>query len=249
MKFPIRILGRSRYESLKMGSKGLSLMKRLANLFDPDGAEPKLLRTQAVASIAGQNPPRVLDIGANAGVWTRCLANRFPTSRVHAVEADPRTAAVLRRNIADCGNVEVHQLAVHAASGTLVFHSHKNPLLSSIIDLEDAQGATRRVEVEAITLDELVRTRMQGCPALIKIDTEGNDLQVLAGASATLADIRLRAIIMEFGFDESNQRQVPLQQLLDVMAGHGFRLRDVDLAGIYNDALYGNALFWRVGPA
>lgn len=245
MKFPIRILGRSRYESLKMGSQGLSLMKRLVALFDPDGSEPRLLGTQAVGSIAKENPPIVLDIGANEGVWTRCLAKKFPTSRVHAVEADPRTAAILRRNTADCSNTEVHELAVHACSGSVVFHSHKNPLLSSILDLDDARGVTSRVEVEAITLDELVQTRIRGCPALIKIDTEGNDLQVLIGASATLADPRLRAVIMEFGFEQGDRRHVPLQQLLDVMAAHGFRLRDIDLAGVDNDALYGNALFWR----
>jgi hypothetical protein len=115
------------------------------------------------------------------------------------------------------------------------------------LELDDAVGATKAVEVEAITLDQFVRTRLPSCPALVKIDTEGNDMQVLAGAKETLADPRLRAIVMEFGFDPSTQRQVVLQRLLDVMAEHGFRLRELDLAGIYSDALYGNAMFCRLG--
>jgi len=247
VKFPFRLLSRSRYEALKKGVKAKALIDRLQALFDPDGAEPKLLRTSLVSEIAAQRPPVVLDIGANVGLWTLSLAKRFPSSVVHAVEADPRTAATLRHNVQSFSNVKVHQLAVHSAAGRITFRSHENPLLSSLLELDDAVGATKAVEVEAITLDEFVKTRLGACPALVKIDTEGNDMQVLAGATATLADARLRAIVMEFGFDPSTRRQVVLQQLLDVMAGHGFRLRELDLAGIYKDALYGNAMFCRFG--
>ncbi len=247
MKFPFRLLSRSRYEEMKKGIRGKALMDRLKTIFDPDGAEPKLLRTSLVAEIAAAKPAAVLDIGANIGLWTGCLAKRFPNSVVHAVEADPRTAAILRSNVEAHRNVKVHQLAVHSSSGKITFRSHENSLLSSVLELDDAAGATKVVEVEAITLDEFVRVRMGVCPALVKIDTEGNDMQVLAGATATLADPALRAIIMEFGFDPSTRRQVVIQELLDVMAKHGFRLRELDLAGVYNDALYGNAMFCRFG--
>jgi len=247
VKFPFRLLSRARYELLKKGMKGKALIDRLQGLFDPDGAEPKLLRTSLVAEIAASKPAVVLDIGANIGLWTTCLAKRFPASVVHAVEADPRTAATLRRNVQSLSNVAVHEVAIHSSAGRISFRSHENPLLSSVLELDDAIGATKAVEVEAITLDQFVRTRLPSCPALVKIDTEGNDMQVLAGAKETLANPQLRAIVMEFGFDPSTQRQVVLQRLLDVMAEHGFRLRELDLAGIYSDALYGNAMFSRFG--
>jgi FkbM family methyltransferase len=247
VKFPFRLLSRSRYQSLKRGLRGKALIDRLQSLFDPDGAEPKLLRASLVAEIAAMKPAVVLDIGANVGLWTTCLSKRFPWSVVHAVEADPRTAATLRRQVTSLSNVAVHEVAIHSSDGRISFRSHENPLLSSVIELDDAVGATKTVEVEAIRLDQFVRTRLPSCPALVKIDTEGNDMQVLAGGKETLADPRLRAIIMEFGFDPSTQRQVVLQRLLDVMAENGFRLRELDLAGIYNDGLYGNAMFCRFG--
>ena len=78
--------------------------------------------------------------------------------------------------------------------------------MSSLLELDDASRATNTIEVEAVTLDAFVQRTLGACPALTKIDTEGNDLQVLAGATATLADERLRAIIMEFGFDPSSRR-------------------------------------------
>ncbi len=245
MKFPFRLLSRSRYEFLKNGVKAKALIDRLQLLFDPVGAEPKLLRTGLVAEIAAKRPPVVLDIGANVGLWTLALAKRFPASVVHAVEADPRTAETLRKNVQSQANVIVHQLAVHSSVGRITFRSHENPLLSSVLELDDAVGATKGVEVEATTLDEFVATKLGACPAFVKIDTEGNDMQVLTGATRTLADDQLRAIVMEFGFDPSTRRQVVLQQLLDVLAQHGFRLQELDLAGIYKDALYGNAMFCR----
>jgi len=36
-----------------------------------------------------------------------------------------------------------------------------------------------------------------------------------------------------------------VQQQRDVLGQHRFRMREPDLAGIYNDALYGNAMFCR----
>jgi FkbM family methyltransferase len=224
---------------------GAASIRRLDALFDPEGAEPKLLRTSLVAELAIHGPAVVLDIGANVGHWTTCLARCFPASAVHAVEADPRTAATLRQIVRQHPNVTVHELAMQSASGKIRLHSHENPLLSSLLKLDDASRATRTIEVQAVTLNAFVQRTLAACPVPIKIDTEGNDLQVLAGATSTLADERLRAIVMEFGFGPSSRRQVVVQKLLDVLDQHRFRLRALDVAGIYNDALCGNAMFCR----
>ncbi len=78
------------------------------------------------------------------------------------------------------------------------------------------QGPSIRVPV--VPLDGVLAGRV---PALIKIDVEGHELAVLMGAQATLADTRLKAVLMEtngsgarYGIEDS--------QLLEAMAAHGF---------------------------
>jgi hypothetical protein len=70
-------------------------------------------------------------------------------------------------------------------------------------------GKTLRVPV--VTLDHALLGRT---PTLIKIDVEGFETEVLAGAEATLANPGLRAVIMEingcgtrYGFDEDSLHQ------------------------------------------
>jgi hypothetical protein len=79
--------------------------------------------------------------------------------------------------------------------------SRENPLLSSILEEEDAVGATKAVEVEAIRLDEPVRARLGACPGQVTIDTQVSDTGDSAGAQATLADACPCAIVIGLGLD------------------------------------------------
>ena len=59
----------------------------------------------------------VLDLGANTGLVTRWLLARFPRARVIAVEPDPVTCAVLRRNVANQPRAIVIEAGVGARPG------------------------------------------------------------------------------------------------------------------------------------
>ncbi|WP_407430612.1 tRNA1(Val) (adenine(37)-N6)-methyltransferase [Arcticibacter sp.] len=52
------------------------------------------------ALAGGREPERILDIGGGTGVISLMLAQRFPQSRVDAVEIDPSAAETARRNFA-----------------------------------------------------------------------------------------------------------------------------------------------------
>lgn len=65
------------------------------------------------------------------------------------------------------------------------------------------------IEVNVNTFDNIVTE--QGVPALIKIDVEGFETEVINGMEKTLADKTLKAIIIElngsglrYGYDENN---------------------------------------------
>ncbi len=134
-----------------------------------------------------------LDIGANIGLVAIPVTEACPV-RTLAFEPDPRTAELLRRNVA------LHdldqRLAVHAcalwsedASLTLTRHAENHG------DHRIARGTGSRgdpatqVRVEARRLDGLVDPGCLARPIIAKLDTQGAEVDVLLGAGAVLREI------------------------------------------------------------
>lgn len=146
----------------------------------------------------------IVDVGANIGVYTIALASLAPAGRVHAFEPNPETVQYLRDNVRanELDNVTVHEAAVSASAGTVRFKPNPSFLAgSTTMDgaaeiLEETFGAGA-FDVPATTLDDLVEAAGLERLDLVKIDTEGHELDVLAGAMQTLDRFR-PVVILEF---------------------------------------------------
>jgi FkbM family methyltransferase len=147
-----------------------------------------------------------MDVGANIGTHTLTLAVLGQAGRVIAIEAGPQNFAFLKSNVAALakphGEVELHwaaawdapgplQLAFPAALQGCGFISDKEAeeggRLLRAANPNALPGETLRVTmetVEAVRLDELTGhlSRLD----LIKLDVEGAEARVLAGAAETL---------------------------------------------------------------
>ena len=132
-----------------------------------------------------------VDIGANIGSYT-ILASKVCGARTVSVEPDPETVKSLVRNVQLNGvskQVRVVEAALGASSGTIAF-TVGHDTVNRVANTEDSN--TREVCLR--TLDEVLSGEV---PRVIKIDVEGFEAQVFEGASVTLADQRLEAIITE----------------------------------------------------
>lgn len=132
-----------------------------------------------------------VDVGANIGSYT-ILAAKVCNARVIAVEPDPGTSRALRRNIAIngiAGSVHVVEAALGASGGRVSF-----TVGLDTVNRVAQTGDLNTREVALRTLDEVLDGEV---PRIIKIDVEGFEAEVLKGASATLHDDRLKAIITE----------------------------------------------------
>lgn len=140
-----------------------------------------------LAALIERQIPRsstVIDVGANIGLSTILLARM--TERVIAFEPSPPNVAFLRRNLERNGisNVEVHAAAVSDRPGTLRFHVAQFGAGSHVVAAGHvSSGAIPTVDVPAVTLDG---TNLPPI-AFVKIDAEGHDPDVLAGAGRLLA--------------------------------------------------------------
>ncbi len=126
----------------------------------------------------------VIDIGANYGVYTVTMARLVgPAGSVVSFEPASRPASLLRMSIARQGFVQVdlRQVALSDKPGRLTMRIEANAELGAIgTDGDDVE------EVEVTTLDAIVGG-IRGQVDFIKLDAEGEEKRILAGASTFFA--------------------------------------------------------------
>lgn len=147
-------------------------------------------------------PGPVLDVGANIGSVCLPLARRFPDRRFLAVEAHRGLAGVLAANAINnqLWNVETHHAAVSDRDGLLTFPATPLDARGNFGTLAVGEGEA----VLAVTLDTLAPPDTR----LVKIDVEGHEERVLAGAGRVLREVR-PVVLLEVG-DRSQEARMAL---------------------------------------
>jgi FkbM family methyltransferase len=140
-----------------------------------------------------------VDVGANVGVYT-VLAAGVVGTHVISIEPIPQTfnklCANLRANdIVD--KVTAHNIGVAGQEGVLRFTADHDTT-NHIIKDEAWNGPS--IQVPVATLDAILMDRS---PTLIKIDVEGWESEVLAGAASTLCSSSLLGLIVEMNCSDA----------------------------------------------
>jgi FkbM family methyltransferase len=132
-----------------------------------------------------------LDVGSNVGAYS-VLAGAHCESYVKAVEALPKTFEKLKRNVSinEISKIELYNLALGSKKGTINFTTEHDT--TNHITTDFGAGTTT---VPMTTLDDLVFAADKY--KLLKIDVEGYEIEVLAGAERLLADEKLIGILIE----------------------------------------------------
>jgi FkbM family methyltransferase len=181
-----------------------------------------------------------VDVGANIGQFV-VTASRTLNShgRVFAFEPNPRAADTLALNIAMSSNagapgeVIVRQVAVSNTPGSVTlhiprFHAGRASIVPEALATIDDQEIDR-IEVPCVTLDnELERlSRIR----LLKIDVEGNEPAVLAGALNLIESGRVDLIDIESVRRHLGGRLSALGDLLDRWQDLGAKFSSINRKG------------------
>ena len=150
---------------------------------------------------SGFAPRLIVDIGANSGEWTRTALSVWPEARALMVEPNALHANALQAlagalnatvstdllGAEDGREVDFHVMAAGSATGSSVF--------------PERSDVPRAIEPRRLrSLDSL----LAGEPAdLLKIDTQGYELEILKGAALSLP--AAKAVILETSLMEINE--------------------------------------------
>lgn len=160
-----------------------------------------------------------VDVGANVGSYT-VLAGKAVGARCLSFEPIPDTHAKLMDNVhlnGLVGRVDARCHGVGDQRAQLEFTSGLD-CVNHVAEAADRAAGLDVVRVDVAPLDDLLGDQV---PTLIKIDVEGFESQVLAGARKTLSRPELAAVIMET--NGSGERYgVSDRALHQTMVEHGF---------------------------
>lgn len=131
----------------------------------------------------------VIDAGANFGWYTTLLSRLVgPTGSVHAFEAMPSTARILKENceINHCENVALNQCALADRRGTTVIYDQPGRASGDASLFAIDRNRANSYSCEMQTLDDYFsKTGLSRCD-FIKCDVEGAELLFLKGARTVL---------------------------------------------------------------
>lgn len=166
-----------------------------------------------------------IDVGANIGNHS-VYFGKFIADHVVAIEPSPDLAAVLHRNLevnhVSC-TILMCGLGKEASSGYLQipseFRSSNSGAGHIVVDHEARVGPAQGPAVQVRTLDEVVRDlllRDRGQISLVKIDVEGTEWDVIAGAREVIEKDRPHLVIELLTPDQ-------FRKVADWLAQFGYR--------------------------
>jgi FkbM family methyltransferase len=205
----------------------------LARLLATPGYETKF---RAIVFATVSRGDLVWDVGANVGLYTVGFAERVGSEgRVFAFEPSPINQARLRVAVEELTNVVIVPLAL-GAEGAMVRFEQGGDRFGATSRVLDGPGAGEgdALEVQVERGDALVAAGTIPLPSIIKIDTEGAELDVLRGLEAILDSPGLRALCIEVHFGLLNDRGVSdgPRQIERILSAAGFRYRWSDSSHI-----------------
>jgi len=140
----------------------------------------------------------VFDIGANVGLYSLLAAKAVgPHGSVYAFEPLPRNVSFLRRNLEanKIQNAFVFEAAVSDRKGTVQFNQGEDHATGFI-------GTDGDIEIQTVSLDDLVSEGQVHPPDYLKIDVEGAESSVLNGASKILHQNRPEVFLAIHGSEQ-----------------------------------------------
>lgn len=167
------------------------------------------------AHVAKGSPVTLVDVGAAVGDTVLLVLDRCPgaVGTTHCVEGDHEFFGYLGRNLADIPGITLHHALLSDVEGeeASLVRVHKGTA--------SAQGAQRAA---ATTLDAVLQAGDGPSVDVLKIDTDGFDGKVLAGAGRLLRELS-PAVIFEWAplvYDATGQDR---HRPFEVLAAAGYR--------------------------
>ena len=188
----------------------------------PRGVDPAVDIRRA---FPGLRVATVFDIGANVGQSADSFLAGFPDARIWSFEPSRSTFEQLRARFQDTSRVSCFNYAMSDHAGTANMELTDESVMRRLVADDTGGDQPEGVEsVELITLDAFCDGQGVDRIDYLKIDTEGHELQVLAGAGHMLDTDAIAILELELGMNLDNRRHTRFEDAKAVLEDKGYRI-------------------------
>lgn len=183
------------------------------------------------------------DVGANIGIYS-LYAGKVKGTPTLAFEPASFNHALL------CDNIRLNGLEERVAAYALAFSDRSRLGRLNVADdepgaaiasVEDAGVGRLQQAVLVFSMDDFIARFQPPFPTHIKIDVDGVEEQILEGARRTLADPRLKSLLVEVDERDGSRPE----QIDAVLAAFGFRLVEVQGSPLAPNSASKNRIYRR----
>jgi FkbM family methyltransferase len=198
----------------------------------------------------GFHPENILDIGAYQGWFARQCRPVWPDANILMIDALAEKEAFLRSTCGAIGNADyLIALLGGTAQPDVAFHvvhggTEAAPIKTGSSKYREKFGVpTEEIRLPQRTLDDVVAGIGRRF-ALVKLDIQGAELEVLAASPRVLAEAEV--VLLELSLLDYNEGAPLIAEALGCMAAWGFVLYDIiDLTRLGPDLNQIDGLFVR----
>jgi FkbM family methyltransferase len=172
--------------------------------------------------LPGCAPRVIFDVGANDGKTAIALAASFPDAVVYAFEPVADTFRTLAQSASTHRRIRPFNLALGARPRRARMRIKSVSVSNRIAGWRDFLKPSETVTMTAG--DGFCGEQGLDRIGLLKVDSEGHDLQVLVGFRKMLAAARIDLVEAEVGMNPENKRHVSFEAVKTYLERFGYRL-------------------------
>ncbi len=177
--------------------------------------------------LQSQDFKTIIDVGANEGQFSEKMRLLFPLAQLIIFEPLPTAFDTLSKNFENDEKATLFKKGCGAEKGSFIIYQNESSASSSLLPMTNEHTSnfkeavdTTQVQIEIDTLDNLLQNRKLEHPVLLKMDVQGFEDQVIAGASQTLEQSHM--VISELSFFELYKGQPLFSKIYELLINKGF---------------------------
>ena len=161
----------------------------------------------------------VFDAGAHIGESASKFRATFPRARIHCFEPVKKTFDVLQKELGKFTNIAFHNLALGNNNGQEKIYLYRSSARSSLIQSNTMIGSEL---IEVTTVERFCRENNIEKIDILKIDTQGSELEVLKGAEHMLLAGTIPFVLVEVGFHPGVDNHVLFEDISAYLLSKGY---------------------------
>tara|TARA_Y100000591_G_scaffold183261_1_gene158215 strand:- start:821 stop:1534 length:714 start_codon:yes stop_codon:yes gene_type:complete len=183
------------------------------------------------------NPITIIDVGAHFGETIITFKKNFNIKKIYSFEASPINFEILKKKFSNnLKNIEIHNFGIGAhisedvinqtaeSSSSTINTINKNSKYFKrklkILKIKDQNLFIKKIPIKIITLDDFIEKNKIDIIDILKIDTEGYELNVLKGLKKNYNKIKI--IYFEHHYDDMIEKNYKFSDINKILDDYGF---------------------------